>query len=188
MGLRRNLNLDLVITNEAREFYGVEERIFMRKNAGESLTHVLMKLVSYLIFYHPDLLIEESVGQRYKPDLVRLNDYDEPVQWIDCGTTSLKKLEQISRDNTETLIDIVKPTERELRLYKQQADERLSHPERVRYITFEPGFLDRLGAMIERRHTITAVVPPSCEHLYLSVDGRPVRTSVTIWRGAESAD
>jgi uncharacterized protein YaeQ len=178
MGLRRRLNLKLVITNEAQGFHSAEERLFMRKRAGESFEHVLMKLLSYILFYHPELAIEEPVGQRHKPDLVRVDERGVVLQWIDCGATSLRKLERITHDNTQTLIDIVKPTEKELRSYKEQADRRLSNPERVRYTTFEPHLLDELAQLLHRRHTVLASVPPSGDHIYLSINGRPLSGAV----------
>ncbi len=178
--LKLKLNLDLTITHEPLEVYGAQRRVFLRKKRGESIQHVAMKLVSCVLFYHEELLIEESIGQHYKPDLVRLNEYEEPVQWVDCGQTSLQKLDKITRQNRQTYIEIVKPFIGQLAAYKEQADKRLELPERVRYWTFRGGFIDELSALLRTRHTLHATVAAEYEQLYLLVDERTsLRTPIT---------
>ena len=180
MDLRQVLNLELLLTSEPRKYYGVEERVFLVKKVGESLDHVLMKFLSFVLFYEPELEIERSVGQHYKPDLVRVGPDGAVLQWIDCGSTSFEKLERIVRENSQAQIVIVKPYPRELELYQAAADERLSDPERVTYVAFERGYLARLRELVGRRHRVTAVVTPEYRHLYLSIDGVPTETSVLL--------
>jgi uncharacterized protein YaeQ len=187
MGLRRVLNIDFVITNEPRGFYGVESRAFLTKKPGESLDHVVMKLLSYVVFFDPELEIEASVGQHYKPDLVRTDERGEVVQWIDCGSTSIKKLDQITQENSEAIIKIVKPTPRTLQMYKQQADLQLSFPERVHYVTWDRYYVERVGELLHRRHTLTCVVSPEFDHLYLNVDDIPTNSAIHYLRGGRAA-
>ena len=169
--MRVKLKLKLVLNHEPLGLYGVERALIMIKRSGESMQHVMMKLLSYLTFYHQDLLIEARADQHYKPDLVRFNLRGDPVQWVDCGATSLKKLDAISRKNYETYIDIVKKSRSELALYKLQADPRLVYPERVRYWTFGRAFLDELCGMMTSRHTLHVTITAEYSGLYLMVDG-----------------
>ncbi len=178
MGLRRSLNIDLTLTHEEAGWFGVDTRVFLVKKQGESMTHVLMKFLSYVMFYHPELEIERSIGQHYKPDLVRLNDTGDVVDWIDCGATTIKKLDKISKQNPEVLIKIVKPSPTNLKRYKDTAEPNLTYPERVQYLSFRKGFLAELEDMVAGRHTMTAVVTGEIEHLYLSVDGVSLDTPI----------
>lgn len=170
LNLRMKLKLNLVINHEPLGLYGLETRAYLIKGRGESLKHVHMKLLSYIAFYHEDLLIEAKADQHYKPDLVRFDLRGEPVQWVDCGKTSLRKLDVITRKNTETYIDIVKPTKGELALYKIQADEALARPERARYWSFGRPMMQALAQHVRGRHTIHATVSEGYEHLYLLID------------------
>lgn len=176
--IARRIQVDLVLSHEAAGAWGVEERLFVDKKAGESLTHVLMKLCSYMAFYRPGLAIEVSADQHYKPDLVRFNDDNEPVQWIDCGKTALRKLDKITKKNRLTRITIVKPTRYELERYKALADKRLELPERVDYVTFRRGFLEELAALMGPRVRIEANVPGAGGHLYIMIGGRPIDTPI----------
>lgn len=170
-GLRRRLNIDFTITNEPLEVYGAESRQFFIKGRGESMRHVMMKLMSYIMFYHDELLVEASANQAHKPDLVRFNLREEPIQWIDCGQTSLQKLDRISSRNRLTYIEIVKTTRSALESYFIQADARLSNPGRVRYWAFRDHFIEELGELMTHgRHKITATVSVGHSHAYLLID------------------
>jgi uncharacterized protein YaeQ len=170
-GIRLAINLDLELHHTPQDRFGVTQRLFLRKALGESNQHVVMKFLSYILFYHPDLLIEASADQHFKPDLVRFDADGDPVQWIDCGQTSLKKLDKISQKNRKTYIDIVKRGESELSSYRRQALTRLALPERVRYWTFDVGFVDRLARVLTHRHMIHATVTAGYEYLYMLIDG-----------------
>ena len=170
--LRVKLKLSLELNHEPLGLYGVERKLIMVKGSGESMQHVMMKLLSYVTFYHEDLLIEAKAGQHYKPDLVRFDLTGEPVQWVDCGATTLKKLDIISRKNAETYIDIVKKSRSELALYKIQADARLARPERVRYWTFGRSFLNTLCGLMTGKHTLHVTVSHEYSGLFVMVDGK----------------
>jgi uncharacterized protein YaeQ len=178
LGLRLQLQIELEIENEAVGARRASERLFLVKKPGESLEHVLMKLLSYVLFFDPGLEVEASAEQHYKPDLLRLDERGEPVQWIDCGSTSLRKLDRITQRNRRSFIDIVKPSERELRLFKEAADRKLERPERVRYWAFADGFLDRLAERIHGRHGVRARVDAARSRLELEVDGEPLATPI----------
>lgn len=178
VGLRLKLNISLTLNHEPQNLYGVERRLILVKGRGESMRHVLMKLLGYLVCYHDELRIEMSAQQHYKPDLLRLNERGDPLQWIDCGQTTLRKLDRISQRNHETMIDIIKATPGELKLYKAQADRRLCYPERVRYWSFEPGFVELLGERIHGTHELVATVGGEYRALYLLLDGESLNSPI----------
>lgn len=189
LNVRLNINVELTLNHEPFHLYGELARVFLRKNRGESLRHVMMKFMSYVLLYHEDLLIEASADQHYKPDLVRFNLRGEPLQWVDCGKTSIHKLDRISRKNQETLIDIVKATPGELAAYHEQARERIALPERVRYWSFGGRFIDELGELLRGRHTVHATVTPGFERVYLLIDERfTLESEVTQLGEARSPD
>lgn len=170
--MRMTLNLDVVLNHMPQDLWGVETRVFLRKGRGESLDHVVMKLLSYLLFYHEDLRIEASANQHYKPDLLRLGDQLQPVQWVDCGQTSIRKLDVISRRNRDTFIEIVKPTPGALAAYHLQAIPRLARPERVRFWSFHDGLVRQLCELLHGRHTLHATVTSDYQSLHLLIDER----------------
>lgn len=178
MKLSRSLNIQLTLTNESRSAYGVDTRLLLRKNSGESMQHVAMKLLSFGLFYHPQLDVERAVGQHYKPDLTRSDDRGHIVQWIECGSTSIRKLDRVTRDNPYAVVKIVKPTGRAARLYRERARLELRRPERVEYLGFEAGFVDRLASRLSSRHDVVFVVTADPMHIYAAVDDESLDSSV----------
>ena len=188
LSMRMQLNLELVLNHGPYGLYGVERRQFLRKRSGESVRHVMMKWLSYMLFYHETLQIEVSASQHFKPDLVRFDEVTgEPLQWIDCGQTALQKLDKISRKNRHTMIDIVKATPGELAAYKLQADTRLEKPERVRYWAFGEGLVQRLGDLLHRRHHVLATIPEGFGHIYLVIDEQIELDAPIVWLNQETS-
>lgn len=180
------LHLDVTLHNEAAGVVGVHERLVLVKRAGESLGHVLLKLLAWMSFYAPDLRIEVGVAQRHKPDLVRVDEKGRPTFWVDCGSIGVKRLDRIARQNREAEVVVVKATEREARLYLQSARPFLRRPERVRVLGFRPGFVDELGALVHDHAAIVATVLGGPDHLYLEVAGVSLDTPIVVLRPSAS--
>ncbi|MFT6397138.1 MAG: hypothetical protein ACJAYU_001884 [Bradymonadia bacterium] len=145
------------------------ERLFLEKYAGESRRHVAMKLASWVTWFNEEMLVEKAVGQRYKPDLVRLHASGKPAEWIDCGRTSIRKLDHLTTHNDDCLVRIVKAERSELVSYVKLAAKVLRNPQRAKFYTFERGFIDAVAANLEGRHQLSATF--SSGALYLDLDG-----------------
>jgi len=76
--------------------------LVLGKRAGESTAHVLLKAIGYARYAprYPGLRVEVSIGkgrERYKPDLVALDDAGEPRVWIQCGHADVDKVRKLLR-------------------------------------------------------------------------------------------
>lgn len=178
--LPSTLHLHVTLQNEAARAFGVQERLVLAKRAGESLHHVLLKLLAWILWWAPDLRIETGVEQRHKPDLVRVDDRGRPVFWVDCGSIGVRRLDRIARQNRDAEVVVVKASEREARAYLQSARPYLRQPERVQIVSFRPGFVDELAEAIRDHATLVATVVG--EHLYLDVDGTTLDSPVVVLR------
>ncbi len=67
-------------------------RVFVKRSV-ESSAHVLMKALMWALYLpaYPELGVEISIGHRYKPDLVFL-EQGEPRFWGECGHVGLQKI------------------------------------------------------------------------------------------------
>jgi hypothetical protein len=82
------------------ELAGRRVRLWQRR--GETYGHVLLKALGFAMYVgeYPGLEIELSVGLRYKPDLVALNEADggRPragarfLFWGECGLVTMRKV------------------------------------------------------------------------------------------------
>jgi len=184
--LPATLHLDVTLHNEAAGVVGVRERLVLVKRAGESLRHVLLKLLSWMLFYAPDLRIEMGVEQRHEPDLVRVDDQGRPTFWVDCGSIGVKRLDRIARQNRDAEVVVVKGTEREARLYLQSARPFLRRPGRVRVVGFRAGFVEELADAVHDHAAIVATALGAPDHLYLDVAGSALDSPVAVLRASDA--
>ena len=98
-GLYWLINLNPVMTPDLKlrrkwTFRAHGRRVVFIKKALESDVHVVMKALLWALYLpeYPDLSIEIHIGNRFKPDLVQLDDNSEPVFWGEAGRVSSKKM------------------------------------------------------------------------------------------------
>ena len=132
----------------------VKKKLILVKSDCELHTHVVLKLLSYMLFYDPRLQIEMGVDMHYKPDLVIPGDH-VPELWIDCGQVALKKAESLSDKLRATRICIVKETKREMDQFRRVVEKKAAHADRIEYLAFENGFVAGLAAALQRTNEVT---------------------------------
>jgi len=74
---------------EKFSFSGINPKIVLIKKESETRTHIVLKLLAYLMF-GGKLSVEKKVKSKYKPDLV-FEDEKKGI-WVECGAVSEKKL------------------------------------------------------------------------------------------------
>lgn len=133
----------------------VKKKMILVKGETESPEHIAMKLVAYLLYYDPRLIIEKSVDMHYKPDLVIMGDHGLPELWIDCGQIAVKKVESLAGKLKSSRFIVIKETKREMESFRKIIEHKVSNFESVEYLSFEPGFIAGVGAALERKNQIT---------------------------------
>lgn len=89
-------------------------QVVFAKNPGESSRHVLMKALLWALYLpqYPNLTVEIAIGDRYKPDLVALNDLSEPVFWGEAGQVGVDKIHSLCRRYPQTHFAVAKWAQR----------------------------------------------------------------------------
>ncbi|MFW6215548.1 MAG: hypothetical protein ACOC45_06335, partial [Alkalispirochaetaceae bacterium] len=74
-------------------------KVVLIKKRQESLDHVLGKAILLELYAprFPDTKIEVGLPDRYKPDLLALDESGEPRFWGEVGQVKKKKVEQLLR-------------------------------------------------------------------------------------------
>ena len=130
--------------------------IILRKTPGESLDHILLKLVAYLLFFDDNLLIETKAPQHYKPDLVKFDKEQtwKPVKWIDCGTIDSKKLFKISKHNRQAEIYIFKSSRDSAQALKKKVSKKIKSFSNINYFIFNKENIEAMKFLLENRNKI----------------------------------
>lgn len=72
--------------------------IFVKKS-NERSAHVIMKALIWALYLpqYPHLQVEIRIGDRYKPDVVQLNQHGEPEFWGEAGVVGAQKISSLGR-------------------------------------------------------------------------------------------
>ena len=70
------------------------QQLVVVKNNLEKASHVYMKAFLWALYQplFPGLVIEQSLGLRYKPDVVAVDRQGVPLFWAEAGQVTLEKL------------------------------------------------------------------------------------------------
>ncbi len=131
------------------------KKIIFVKAEGELRNHVVLKLLAYLLYYHPEMKIDVSADMHYKPDLFIPGEHNVPQLWIDCGKIALRKVESLAGKLKHTRVIFIKETKRELDVFKKLVGRKVEEGSRLEFLAFEPGFVSSLANALERTNHLT---------------------------------
>lgn len=75
------------------------KQVVFVKPPNESVEHVLLKVFLWALYLpaYPGLSVEIATGDRYKPDVVALGKWGEPLFWGEAGHVSPAKLRALAK-------------------------------------------------------------------------------------------
>lgn len=158
---------------------GKRRQLILKRHFSESEEHIALKLLAYLLFFDEHLKVEVSAGQHYKPDLLRMDGRDVTL-WIDCGSIAIRKLNRVTTRNPHARIYVVKATQSEAMALKRQADKKLKHPDRVRYIFFDDGFINGVITALSSANIIEAAVNDEHGEIWLHINNMELYSRIGI--------
>ena len=87
-----------------------DKQIVLVKKHYEKSTHVLMKGFIWALYlpYYPNLTVEIGVGDRYKPDVVALDQQGMPEFWGEAGQITVEKIRSLLKRYRSTHFAIAK--------------------------------------------------------------------------------
>lgn len=80
------------------------QQVVFVKSPRESSEHVLMKIFLWALYLptYPKMSVEMRIGDRYKPDVVALNDGGVPIFWGEAGVVGREKMEKLLKHYRDT--------------------------------------------------------------------------------------
>ena len=100
---------DLLLRRKWTLKAGNRQMVFV-KRSKEHHTHVLMKAFLWALYLpeYPDLTVEVSIGDRYKPDVIACDESGQPAFWGEAGKVSVEKIRSLARRYRHTHFAIAK--------------------------------------------------------------------------------
>ncbi|MEM7126477.1 MAG: hypothetical protein AAF702_09140 [Chloroflexota bacterium] len=90
------------------------QQVVFVKKSNEKSSHVVMKSLIWALYLYdyPNLSVEIKIGDRYKPDVVALDDLGTPLFWGEAGQVSERKLHSLFKRYPNTHFAIGKWNQR----------------------------------------------------------------------------
>ncbi|MDB6019795.1 MAG: hypothetical protein JWR19_4284 [Pedosphaera sp.] len=133
------------------------QKIIIGRQDTETLTHVALKFLAYLLFFRERLQIETNLHMSaipFVPDLVQLDYELRPKLWVECGECSVTKLNKLAVKVPEAEIWIMKrsPAAAE-QLFQAMAKEELRR-DRYELIGLDEEMVDEFCGLLAPRNEL----------------------------------
>lgn len=171
------INVDLSINDYDRELFA-ERRIVLETRAGESLVHIVLKILGMALFHDPRLQVEPTMDDedRYKPDLLlRQEDY-RPALWIECGQCRVQKLDKVTFRHYDAKVIMLKRSAREAREIMERCKGEVRRIHAIEFIGFDNDFVENVADALTGKNDIVAII--SGTSLQMVVDGETYSTTI----------
>jgi hypothetical protein len=86
------------------------KQVVFVKKTNESAEHVIMKALLWALYLpdYPEMSVEIRIGDRYKPDVVALDNDGKPRFWGESGQVGAEKIRSLARRYRATHFAIAK--------------------------------------------------------------------------------
>lgn len=124
----------------------------------EPLDHVLLKLLSFVIFYRERLQIEPQLHDEnipFTPDLIQLDYQLRPALWIECGDTATGKLDKLAVKAPWSDFWIVLGSEIDFKALVNEMSRNALRRDRYNLLLFAEDFIEEMLGMLGPRNELT---------------------------------
>lgn len=154
---------------------GLPYKVLFGQRETETPSHVLLKLLGFLLFFRDRLQIEPRLPDDnipFEPDLVELDYTLRPVLWVECGECSVAKLDKLAVKAPEAELWVLKRCYGELENLRQLMVRHELRRNRYHLLGFEAeGFRELLEAMRPRNEVFWAGQQPEPPEVHLDFNG-----------------
>lgn len=132
-------------------------KILIGQDVNESVRHVTLKLLAWLLFYRERLQIETAVPDDsipYRPDLVELGYDLRPRLWVECGDCSTAKLDKLSVKCPGAELWVVKRSPAEARQLLQLMEKEEFRRGRYGVVGLDPDMFQEVCGLVGDRNAV----------------------------------
>jgi hypothetical protein len=124
---------------------GGMRKLLIVARAEEPGEHLAHKLAAALLFWDHDPIIDASKKTpalaefEFLPDLLALDEGGDAKLWVECGSTTMHKLNKIIRRLPYARIVVMKETPREAERLRREITEQIEKHERIEILSWPEG-------------------------------------------------
>ena len=145
-------------------------KIIIGRQETETVEHVALKLIGFLLFYNERLQIGSNLHDEnipFVPDLVELDYQLQPKLWVECGDCTVNKLNKLAVKAHEAKIWIMQRSPEALEQLRRGMEKEELRRDRYQLIALDAAMFDEVVALLKPRNELLWVTgdfePPSLQ-------------------------
>jgi uncharacterized protein YaeQ len=151
------------LATEDRRRADLPRKVLIAQNDTETVAHVTLKLLSFLIFWRPRLQVETNLHQDdipFVPDLAQLDYQLRPALWVECGECTVTKLHKLATKCHDAEIWVVKKCPADLEHLRHAMRKAELREDRYQLLALDPEMFQEVCGLVQPRNDVTLF---SCE-------------------------
>jgi len=161
-------------------------KIVVGQKENESVKHVMLKFMAYVLFYRERIQIEPRLPDdsiSFEPDVIQLDYSLRPSLWVECGECGVGKLHKLAVKVPEAEIWIIKRSLADAELLYRAMEKEELRRSRYGLIGLDPAMFDEMCDLLNPRNQLTWFTggfdPP---HVQFEFNGLWFDTTFTVLR------
>ena len=158
---------------------GVYDDLALRvaRHPSETDAYMVTRLLAYCLEYGDGIAFSDGISSTEQPAVLVRDATGRLTTWIEVGAPDAERLHHGSKLAERTTVYTHRDPEKVMSAW---AGKRIHQQEKITLQSFDPGFVDDVVAVLERRNTITVSVVEG--QLYLDVNGTALSSAVHVHR------
>ncbi len=133
-------------------------KIIVGQKENESVKHVMLKFMAYVLFHRERLQIEPRLPDDtipFEPDVVQLDYTLRPALWIECGECSVSKLHKLAVKAPESELWVIKRSPEDVEHLLRAMEKEELRRDRYGLIGLDPEMFDEMCGLLGPRNSLT---------------------------------
>lgn len=130
-------------------------KIIVGQRENESVRHVMLKFLAYVLFYRERLQIEPRLPDDaipFEPDVIQLDYTLRPALWVECGDCGVGKLHKLAVKAPEAELWVIKRSVSEAQHLLQAMEKEELRRDRYGLVGLDPAVFDELCGLVGPRN------------------------------------
>ena len=146
------------LATEDRRRADLPGKILIPQHDGETVAHVTLRMLAFLIFWRPRLQLETNLHDDdipFVPDLAQLDYSLRPALWVECGDCTMAKLDKLAVKCHDAEIWVVRRSPAEVEELARAMKKAGLRAGRYHLLALDPEMFEEVRSLVQQRNTVT---------------------------------
>lgn len=146
------------LASEDKRRADLPRKLLVAQHETETVAHVTLKLMAFLIFWRPRLQLESNLHDDdipFVPDLAQLDYQLRPALWVECGECPVAKLHKLAVKCHDAEIWVVKRSLADAEELARAMKKAGLREDRYNLLALDPEMFNEVRSLVQQRNDVT---------------------------------